>query len=139
MAVDRCYRILELEPGTPSDQVKDAYYRAAKKNHPDLFPEQKRHAQQLRMMKINEAYLTIVSHTSEGGLRSSSVSSAATGEVSRLEPGPGKAVGPLKDPAYTYYKLGFSYYSAGRKAFLTGTNRKATGSTIWWIIKRYFY
>lgn len=117
MIADRCYRVLELEPGSPLDQVKDAYYRAAKKNHPDLFPEEQRHAQQLRMMKINEAYLTIVSQVPGRRKRSSSPGSAATGEVSRLQRGPGKAVSTLKDPAYTYYKLGFSYYTAGRKAF----------------------
>ncbi len=128
MIVDRCYRMLDLEPGAPLDRVKDAYYRAAKKNHPDLFPEEDRHLQQLRMMKINEAYLTIVSH-SPGGLRrrddpdtegagdSCFTGSAATGEISRFSSDPGKAVGMLKDPAYTYYKRGFYYYSAGRRTF----------------------
>ena len=110
-----------MEPGAPLDRVKDAYHRAAKKNHPDLFPEEKRHSQQLRMMKINEAYLTIVSHATEGGLRhdgpAGTEGSLAAAGVSRLSRGPGRAVGRLKDPAYTYYKLGFSYYTAGRKAF----------------------
>ena len=128
MVVDRCYRILDLKPGTPLDRVKDAYYRAAKKNHPDLFPEEKRHLQQLRMMKINEAYLTIVSHSPEGLRRSGATraersgggyvsGSAATGEISRFVRDPGKAVGMPKDPAYAYYKRGFYYYTAGRRTF----------------------
>jgi curved DNA-binding protein CbpA len=117
VVADRCYRILELEPDAPLERVKEAYYRAAKKNHPDLFPEDKRHAQQLRMMKINEAYLTIVSRNS--GVREGypSSNSAATGEISRFRQHRGREVGTLKDPAYTYYKLGFSYYTAGRRAF----------------------
>jgi hypothetical protein len=136
VVVDRYYRILGVEPGSSLDQVKDAYYRAAKKNHPDLFPEEKRHVQQLRMMKINEAYLSIVSHTSDnirgiggmttpdaeesdqpGGVAGGASGSAATGEVSRFERDPGKAVGALKDPAYVYYKRGFYYYSVGRRTF----------------------
>jgi len=132
VVVDRYYRILDIEPGVPLDRVKDAYYRAAKKNHPDLFPEAERHAQQLRMMRINEAYLTIVSH-SQDGIKSrgdpggtagddgtddlDSGGSAATGEISRFTRDPGRSVGMLKDPAYTYYKLGFTYYTAGRRTF----------------------
>lgn len=89
------------------------------------------------MMRINEAYLTIVSNSAGGagrrtaaaarrrnaadaGKRESdefgSAGSAATGEISRFERDP-KAVGTLKDPAYTYYKLGFRYYSEGRRTF----------------------
>lgn len=135
MIVDRHYRILGVEPGSSLDLVKDAYYRAAKKNHPDLFPEEKRHVQQLRMMKINEAYLSIVSHASDsngfgggntsgtqksgppGDLQGGASGSAATGGVSRFERSPGKAVGTLKDPAYVYYKRGFYYYTAGRRTF----------------------
>jgi hypothetical protein len=118
VAVNRYYKILEIEPGVPLERVKDAYYRAAKKNHPDLFPEEKRHAQQLLMMKINEAYLTIVSQRSEGdGRHGGKVRAASSSNISRPLPGSSKAVGSLKDPAYTYYKLGFSYYTAGRKAF----------------------
>ncbi|MBN1685169.1 MAG: DnaJ domain-containing protein [Spirochaetales bacterium] len=139
MVVDKFYRILGLEPTVSLEVVKDAYYRAAKKNHPDLFPEEQRHVQQLRMMKINEAYLTIVSHSPEGVRRrggydaggfgegyatasadaggAHATGSAATGEVSRFTRDPGTAVGMLKDPAYAYYKRGFYFYSTGRKTF----------------------
>jgi hypothetical protein len=68
------------------------------------------------MMKINEAYLTIVSATA-GGRKTASSGSAATSTVHRQTIIPEKALATPKDPAYTYYKLGFNYYTAGRKTF----------------------
>lgn len=55
------YRILGIAPTDDARVIRDAYHLAAKKNHPDLFPEELRHRQQLRMMRINEAYLQILS------------------------------------------------------------------------------
>ena len=118
--LDYYYTILEVETGASLDQVKEAYYRAAKKNHPDLFPEEERHTQALKMMKVNEAYLSIVSRNTQGrdeGTSREPAGGAATSVMSRQTPDQDKALGPLKDPAYTYYKLGFTYYTAGRKAF----------------------
>ena len=120
ISYDRFYRVLEIEPGSSMEEVRDAYYRAAKKNHPDLFPEEKRHKQQLRMMKINEAYLTIVSQRSESNKDETQVNlgkSASTSSISKRLAMQKNQVATLKDPAYTYYKLGFTYYTEGRKAF----------------------
>jgi len=106
MVYEPLYRILGVEPDASQEKIKEAYYRAAKRNHPDLFPESERHAQQLKMMKINEAYLTIVSGNHD--------QRPAHNTEIYVNP---SAVGELKDPAYTYYKLGFEYYTKGRKAF----------------------
>lgn len=54
------YRLLGLREGATKEAIKAAYHRAAKRNHPDLFPESDRPRQQLRMMRINEAYLTVI-------------------------------------------------------------------------------
>ena len=119
---ERYYKILGVEPGAPPDRVKEAYYQAAKKNHPDLFPEEERHSRQLNMMRINEAYLCIVTQNSNfrpgrRGDNDAGTRSAATGKISRRPRGEEKNLSHLRDPAYTYYKLGFTYYTRGRKAF----------------------
>ena len=47
---------------TPSlADLKGAYHRLAKRNHPDLFPDSERRRQQLKMMRINEAYMSVMS------------------------------------------------------------------------------
>ncbi|MBT3273532.1 MAG: J domain-containing protein [Spirochaetales bacterium] len=122
IVLNRYYKVLDIESGSSMDKIKDAYYRAAKMNHPDLFPEAERHVQQLRMMKINEAYLTIVSqqsrqNTEEKHSGSTAGTSAATSAVFRGSDETEKFLSTLKDPAYTYYKLGFKYYTIGRKTF----------------------
>ena len=119
---DRYYQILGVDLGASPDKIKEAYYQAAKKNHPDLFPEELRNSQQLKMMKINEAYLTIVSQNSYLGSGDRSgddpvARSAATSSIFRRTGSEETALSSLRDPAYTYYKLGFTYYTEGRKAF----------------------
>ena len=119
--MDLYYAILEVEPSASPEQLKEGYYRAAKKNHPDLFPEDKRNAQALKMMKINEAYLTIVSRNTavtEGDKSNREAADSAAAIVGLRQAGnQDKALSTLKDPAYTYYKLGFNFYTAGQKAF----------------------
>ena len=114
MLLSQCYRILGIESDATAAGVKDAYHRQAKKHHPDLSME---NDNQLKMMKINEAYLTVVSERfsdrSAKPLKYQETSDSVDYEItSEL-----KSVGFLKDPAYTYYKLGFSYYTMGRKTF----------------------
>ena len=67
------------------------------------------------MMKINEAYLTILSGSCRIGVDVRETESRADTEPEITKNT--KALGELKDPAYTYYKLGFEYYTKGRKAF----------------------
>lgn len=133
MIPGKYFRILKLEPGATLTSVKTAFHRAAKRNHPDLFPEEKRHSQQLRMMKINEAYLSIVAEMSgnagaaatAGGLdetgrfgaKKSTREPAKTPSDRQFDPPETKTVGHLKDPAYVHYKLGFTYFTEGRKTF----------------------
>jgi len=125
-------RILGLDSTYTLDDLKSAYHRQAKKNHPDLFPEQRRHRQELAMMRINEAYMSLAAARMDGAPRPAEGAGTRDDATSReyasreerssvregtpAESGPQpdeKAIGQLKDPAYAYYKLGFVYYSKG--------------------------
>ncbi len=115
MVHDTFYKILGITPEVPLERIKEAYHLAAKRNHPDLFSEEFRHTQQLKMMKINEAYLTIVAETGDfKGIRPAMPGNTSVpGE--KLQGS--NQVGPLKDPAYAYYKQGFKHYSDGQRKF----------------------
>lgn len=142
------YRLLGLTPGCSVTDVRSGYRRLAKKNHPDLFPDQQRERQQLKMMRINEAYMAVLAELSEdaeapgrdgpAGNRgrpgageqhakaSASGGTAGAGPKTKEEfftawerkaapgtPSSVTAVGQLRDPAYAYYKQGFTYFRLG--------------------------
>jgi len=135
----RHYAILGLVPGCSATDARVAYRRLAKRNHPDLFPDEARARQQLRMMRINEAYMVVLAELTEaetaapGGPDDAASSGAPGGGAGAADPGnaegaffsawgekakPGEpslvtAVGSLRDPAYAYYKQGFRYFNLG--------------------------
>ena len=102
------YTILNIKPKADFSQIKEAYYREAKRNHPDLFPDEKKEEQQLHMMKINEAYMALIhaAMRDEGGDGPDNEQPDAW----EIHPQLKNQIGRLKDPAYTYYRLGFTYY-----------------------------
>ena len=149
------YRLLGVTRGCTVDEVRTGYRRLAKKNHPDLYPDGEREKQQLRMMRINEAYMAVLAEISEGsdgtagaqppgqsagatsgaderseaaGPGAGASRSGAAGQQSasdqffgaweeKAAPGPtspSTEIGQLRDPAYAYYKQGFTYYRMGR-------------------------
>mgnify|MGYP001040421335 CR=1 FL=1 len=128
--MNRFHAILELNPDTTLSELKAAYHRLAKRNHPDLFPDERRQQQQLKMMRINEAYMHVmaelVSATPAVPAAPATRGDAPQGGSAsteffrrwdcRARPGPESAsreVGALRDPAYSYYKAGFRYYNLG--------------------------
>lgn len=49
------YDVLQLRPGASDADVRSAYYKLAKRFHPDMNPQERRLAE-LRFRLINEAY-----------------------------------------------------------------------------------
>ncbi len=124
MVTDVWHALLGVDATATLADVKAAYHRAAKRHHPDLFPTSERNRREQEMMKINEAYLRLVSATVRG------VESRHAGPSDQADdrrpprgeppaqtrperPGMGTNVGSLRDPAYVYYKQGFRYYGLG--------------------------
>ncbi len=129
MVTDVWHALLGIDATAPLADVKAAYHRAAKRHHPDLFPAADRDRREQEMMKINEAYLRLVS-AAVNGTESNQAGSPPAPEsrprsaerAARCEPPAGEAprgpnngtdVGDLRDPAYVYYKQGFRYYGLG--------------------------
>lgn len=118
-ALSKYYRMLHLNKDASLEEVKKAYHSMAKKNHPDLFPEKQRHIQQLKMMSINEAYMSIISHFKRMGSDIHRKDNRTDDEAytSNTTISADYQIGPLRDPAYTYYKRGFTHYTEGYRIF----------------------
>lgn len=137
------YNLLSVPPVASPEEVKRAYHITAKANHPDLFPESERHIRELKMMRINEAYMVISQGFKAPGLpaaaypgkgRQAGKTAPAADEDIHDPLGPMSAeyneavaetaVGFLKDPAYVYYKRGFEYYKRGYSSLYERTKAK---------------
>ena len=139
--MNRHYALLGLSTRPSLAALKTAYHKLAKRNHPDLFPDAERRRQQLKMMRINEAYMSVMSEV-VGSVHSSTGAQTDDPDGPRVTPVPGAAqtgtdgdgepffqawskkaqpgalsdshaVATPRDPAYSYYKAGFRYYNLG--------------------------
>ena len=63
------YEILGLSRGASEEEIKKAYRRLAKENHPDLNPDDK--DAEARFKEINEAYEVLSDSDKEPGMISS--------------------------------------------------------------------
>jgi curved DNA-binding protein CbpA len=101
------YEILGLTPSATTAQVKKAYHALVRRNHPDLFADERKQLQDLKMVQINEAYTRIL--VDRFPLRE--VEPGRSGNGIRVKPRGGCDVGFHHDIEYAYYKQGFENYS----------------------------
>ena len=109
--------LLGVKPGAGKTDIKRAFHRLVRKNHPDCYPEEQKALQEMKMIALNEAYSYLIEAADqEQGRREYSGCLDRTAGVYRAgtageEAAPPDAVGQHKDPAYAYYKQGFVHYS----------------------------
>jgi len=106
---------LDLEPDSSLDDIKKRYRELIKKNHPDLFPNNERQKQNLKMIKINEAYMYVMK-----SLRTPTNSRKKDVHADAPDHYPGdesRSLAKPKDPAYAYYKQGIENYVRGHNIF----------------------
>jgi hypothetical protein len=102
--------LLRVESGATREDIKRAFHQLARQNHPDLYSEEQKPLQELRMMMLNEAYTHLIGTASSGRAHLDTAPAAA--DDPEPEPkAPQRSVGFHKDPSYAYYKQGFKYYS----------------------------
>ena len=117
--------MLGLSPGAGRREIKRAYHRLARENHPDLFPAEQKPFQELKMITLNEAYAYLL-EAGEGEAEPAEEAEARRDGSGRAgeqapewsaPPRPAgraetaSAVGFHRDPPYAYYKQGFRHYS----------------------------
>lgn len=99
-------RILKPDDFSTADEIKKRYRELVKKNHPDLFPEDKRREQNLVLMEINEAYLCLLNNNTEPVERGTDL---AHDEYTLPV--------PHRDPSYAYYKSAIEHLNKGNYIF----------------------
>jgi hypothetical protein len=112
------YEILGVKPSANREEIKKVFRILVRKNHPDLFPEEEKELQELKMIQINEAYARLtetLSKDEEMEFRvwdewdeNVVVSKDKTGI---RYPHPKNEVGFHRDVQYVHYKQGFIFYS----------------------------
>jgi curved DNA-binding protein CbpA len=112
------YDILGISPEATKDEIKKAFRRLVRKNHPDLFPEDHKQLQELKMIQINEAYarLTESLDQMERQQRRAEEKTVSHGffspaHISHRAFSRKDEVGFHRDIQYVYYKQGFTYFS----------------------------
>ncbi len=112
------YDILGISPEATKDEIKKAFRRLVRKNHPDLFPDGHKQLQELKMIQINEAYARLTESLDQmerpGRLEEDktgyhgffSPTHVSSNAFSRID-----EVGFHRDIQYAYYKQGFTYFS----------------------------
>lgn len=107
------YEILGVKPDASIQNVKKAYHRLVRANHPDLFPDNLKDIQELKMVQINEAYTRIVKDGQfDDGIRPYDGDRQDDGEpLGVRSAAEHTAVGFHHDIEYAYYKQGFVNYS----------------------------
>ncbi len=109
--------IVGVHAGATREEIKRAYRRQVMENHPDRFPDEEKPLQELKIVTLTEAYTALMgrgeaAEERQDGDGGRSGPAAAVGRrprppVASSRPG----IGPLKDPAYAYYKQGFLNFS----------------------------
>ncbi|MBI3394685.1 MAG: J domain-containing protein [Spirochaetia bacterium] len=120
--------ILGLGDNASLEEVKTAYRRLVKANHPDLFPPDEKLVQELKMMRINEAYRELVRAFEDSSKNTGTTPPAMSPDGDERPRVDGwdydlhhrdpvlsseRGVGMHGDPSYAYYKQGFIRYSRG--------------------------
>jgi curved DNA-binding protein CbpA len=101
--------LLGVKPDASLVEIKQAYHRLARRNHPDLYTADQKELQELRMMALNEAYTALTKNRSDPTFAQNGKPTATT--VPPPSSVPENQVGNHREPAYAYYKQGFIHFS----------------------------
>jgi DnaJ-class molecular chaperone len=117
----RCFKLFGLSSGATLEEVKNAYKRLAKNNHPDRFTDaEQKKKQELMMMKINEAYDLIVAGIENSEKKDHSVSARNDGEKTETD------YSLYKDGIEIYKKYFDSFFQLFSKRVLRTVGEKVT-------------
>lgn len=119
--------ILGVPPDATREQIRQSYRQRVMENHPDRFPPERKHLQELATITLTEAYGALMS----GALRPADAPKPAAS--SPRQPAGLRQAAALalpRDPAYAYYKQGFINFSLAIHGIAAVNRKIAAGRTL---------
>jgi hypothetical protein len=134
--------ILGVPAGATREQIRQSYRLRVMENHPDRFPVERKHFQELATITLTEAYAALMSgarqSAAEGSAGAAATPAAAAAPPhSAAWPQPADRMHPavaavtlLRDPAYAYYKQGFINFSLAIHGIAAVSRKIAAGRSL---------
>jgi hypothetical protein len=145
--------ILGVPPDATREQIRQSYRQRVMENHPDRFPPERKHLQELATITLTEAYGALMSGaiqrmaSADAAARpydppaepvpsaaarppSGAAAAGPRGPMTSAVPTPAAAVALPRDPAYAYYKQGFINFSLAIHGIAAVNKRIAAGRSL---------
>jgi curved DNA-binding protein CbpA len=148
------YEVLGIKEGASLKEIKKAYHQLVRQNHPDLFPEEKKELQELKMIEINEAYARITEKLKfqpqkdqnedqkEDQKEYQNWKNKDEGKLFKTQGSTEQYIidkkipGPHRDIQYVYYKQGFEHFSQAVSG-IKSIERRATLKNDLYYLRRF--
>ena len=125
--------ILGVPPDATREQIRQSYRLRVMENHPDRFPAERKHLQELATITLTEAYGALMSGARRSAAELMARTPAAAAGVPHSQQGTvaaAAAVAPPRDPAYAYYKQGFINFSLAIHGIAAVNKKIAAGRSL---------
>lgn len=132
--------ILGVPPDATREQIRQCYRQRVMENHPDRFPPERKHLQELATITLTEAYGALMSDAIHRMATEDAAPVNGTAHVDRTPPvngtarangtPPAAAIALPRDPAYAWYKQGFINFSLAIHGIAAVNKRIAAGRSL---------
>jgi hypothetical protein len=129
--------ILGVAAEATREQIRQAYRLRVMENHPDRFPADRKHLQELTTITLTEAYSALMSSIRDERPRAQSAPApdpspppADAACADAQDPVPRAALTRPRDPAYAWYKQGFINFSLAIHGIAAVNRKIAAGRTL---------
>lgn len=119
-------------------QIRQAYRQRVMENHPDRFPADRKHLQELTTITLTEAYSALMAGMRDQQPRAQSAAPAPdpppvpadAARTAAHTPVPRAALTKPRDPAYAWYKQGFINFSLAIHGIAAVNRKIAAGRSL---------
>jgi hypothetical protein len=121
--------ILGVPPDATREQIRQSYRQRVMENHPDRFPPERKHLQELATISLTEAYGALMSGAIQR-MASTYPADLASTYPADFASADTAALALPRDPAYAYYKQGFINFSLAIHGIAAVNKKIAAGRSL---------